>query len=165
MEELDVVFPKELELYFEICAFTSVNVPTTSTMLATNSTTTYANQQWATLAKQQDFWKVQSQNATTWAFFVPNSSSSSEVSSTSNQTEHLKCLLCGPIALGVGSRKGIITYKTMNGISTVSKHLDLLHRQLWNEWVDWEKDGFNAIKRPFEKRFGLTLLSHFKLFF
>jgi hypothetical protein len=31
----------------------------------------------------------------------------------------LRCLFCGPIALGVGSRKGIITYKTMNGISTL----------------------------------------------
>jgi hypothetical protein len=39
MEELDVVFPRKPKLYFEIYASTSVNVPTTSTMLATNSKT------------------------------------------------------------------------------------------------------------------------------
>jgi hypothetical protein len=44
MEELDVVFPKELELYFEICTFASVSAPITSTMPVANSTTTYANQ-------------------------------------------------------------------------------------------------------------------------
>jgi hypothetical protein len=48
-----------------------------------------ANQQWATLVKQQDFWKAQSWNATTWAFFEPNSLSPLEISSTSNQPEHL----------------------------------------------------------------------------
>jgi len=50
MEELEVVFRKELGLYFEICSSTSA--PLASTMLAVNSITTDVNQQWATLAKQ-----------------------------------------------------------------------------------------------------------------
>jgi hypothetical protein len=52
MEELDVVFPKELKLYFEICASALVITSTASTMLVANSTTMDANQQWAMLAKQ-----------------------------------------------------------------------------------------------------------------
>ncbi len=35
-----------------------------------DSTTTDANQQWATLVKQRDFWKAQSRNAIAWAFFA-----------------------------------------------------------------------------------------------
>jgi hypothetical protein len=97
-------------------AFASVSALTASTMLVANSTTTDVNQQWATLVKQHNFWKAHSQNATTWVFFAPISSSSLEVSSTSNQPEHLRCLFCGPIAPSVGFRKGIITYKTMNEI-------------------------------------------------
>jgi hypothetical protein len=52
MEELDVIFPKEPELYFEICTFALVNALTLSTMPTTNSITMDANQQWVTLAKQ-----------------------------------------------------------------------------------------------------------------
>jgi hypothetical protein len=52
MEELDVVFPRELELRFGICASELVNASTASTMSAANSTSTDANQQWAMLAKQ-----------------------------------------------------------------------------------------------------------------
>ncbi len=48
---------------------------------------------------------------------MPNSSSSLEVSSTSNQPKHLRCLFCGPIVPSVGPRKGIITYKTRMGFS------------------------------------------------
>jgi len=115
-----------------------------STMPVANSTTMDANEQWATLVKQPDFWKAQSWNATAWAFFAHNSLSSLEISSTSNQPKHLRYLFCGPIVPSVGFREGIITYKTMNGIFALEKHLDLLHQQLWNEWVDKEKDGFNA---------------------
>jgi hypothetical protein len=39
MEELDVVFPKELELYFEICASPSMSAPTVSTMSIANKST------------------------------------------------------------------------------------------------------------------------------
>jgi len=87
---------------------------------------------------------------------VPNSLSSSKVSSTSNQPKHLRCLFCGPITPSVGPRKGIITYKTTNGIFTFQNHLELLHRQLWNEWVDQEKDGLNAEKQLSKKRFNST---------
>jgi hypothetical protein len=52
MEELDVVFPIEPKLYFEICASESMRASTASTMSVANSTTTDANQQWAMLAKQ-----------------------------------------------------------------------------------------------------------------
>jgi hypothetical protein len=58
MEELDVVFPIELKLYFEICAFALVITSTASTMPVASSTTMDANQQWAMLEKQQDFWKA-----------------------------------------------------------------------------------------------------------
>jgi hypothetical protein len=40
-----------------------------STMPVANSTAMDANQQWATLVKQRDFWKAQSRNAIAWAFF------------------------------------------------------------------------------------------------
>jgi hypothetical protein len=70
--------------------------------------------------------------------------SSSKVNPTSNQLEHLRCLFYGPIALDVGLRKGIITYKTTNEIFVLQKHLELMHQQLWSEWVDKEKDGPNA---------------------
>jgi hypothetical protein len=68
----------------------------------------------------------------------------------------LRCLFYGPIAPSVGSRKGIITYKTTNGISILWKHLELLHQQLWSEWVHLEKDGLNAKKQPSKERFGST---------
>jgi len=40
-----------------------------STMPVANSTAMDANQQWATLVKQRDFWKAQTRNAIAWAFF------------------------------------------------------------------------------------------------
>jgi len=80
-----------------------------------------------------------------------------EISSTSNQPEQtFEMVFCGPIAPSVGSRKGIIIYKTMNRIFALRKHLELLHLQLWNEWVDQKKDGFKAEKQPSRKRFGPT---------
>jgi hypothetical protein len=47
-----------------------VSASIASTMPIANSTTTDANQQWATLVKQRDFWKAQSRNAIAWAFFA-----------------------------------------------------------------------------------------------
>jgi len=40
-------------------------------MLDTNSTTIDANQQWATLAKQQDFWKAQAKTPWLGPFLHP----------------------------------------------------------------------------------------------
>ncbi len=87
-----------------------------------------------------EFWKAKSHNASTWAFFTPNSSSSSEVSSNAPQSKQLKCVLCAPV-VGVGLKKGIIAYKTMNGISSLWKHLEFVHCKLWSEWTMWEKEG------------------------
>jgi hypothetical protein len=39
-----------------------------------------------------------------------------------------------------------------NGIFALWKHLELMHQQLWSEWVDKEKDGPNARKQPSKKR-------------
>jgi hypothetical protein len=53
-------------------------------------------------AKQQEFWKVKSHDATTWALFAPISTYFSKVSSNSNQLEQLKCVFCNPIVLVIG---------------------------------------------------------------
>jgi len=93
-----------------------------------------------------------SQNTMAWAFFAPNNSSSLDVNSTSNQPEHLRCFFCGPIVPSVRS-------KMTNGIFALWKHLELLHQQLWSEWVDWENVGFNVEKRISKKRFDPTPLN------
>ncbi len=43
-------------------------------------------------------------------------------------------VLCIPI-IGVGLKKGIITYKITNGISSLRKHLESIHCKLWGEWI------------------------------
>ncbi len=93
------------------------------------------------LAKQREFWKAKSCNVVAWAFFTSSSSSSSKVHSSTPQSKQLKCVICAPI---VRLEKGIITYKTMNGISSLSKHLESIHRKLWGEWIVWEKEGLEC---------------------
>jgi hypothetical protein len=127
MEELNVVFPKKPKLYFEICTSTLVSASIVSTMPVANSTTTNANQQWAMLENNKTFGRLEAGTPWLGFFLHPITYPLQRKNSTFNQPEHLKCLFCGPIAPNVGSRKGIITYKTMNGISVFQKHLELLH--------------------------------------
>lgn len=53
-----------------------------------------------------------------WAFYAPLNSSSNEVSSTSNLVEHLKCFFYYLVAPLVGQKRGVITYKYANEISS-----------------------------------------------
>jgi hypothetical protein len=76
--------------------------------------------------------------------FVTTTSSFLEVSSSDNETyqlEQLKRVFCYPIALIVGIKKGILNYKTTNGIYALQKHIETLHRHVWSEWQEQEKDG------------------------
>ncbi len=99
---------------------------------------------------KRSFGRFRNCNVAAWAFFTPNSSSSSKVSSSIPQSKQFKCVLCIPI-VGVGFKKSIITYKTLNGISSLQKHLEFVH-QLWGEWIMWEKEGSKCGQWPFKKR-------------
>jgi hypothetical protein len=60
-------------------------------------------------------------------------SSSSKVSSSSNHCEQLKCVLCYPLNLNVGLRRGIVTYRTTNEIFALWKCLETNHWEVWND--------------------------------
>lgn len=53
---------------------------------------------WLALAKQWDFWKLESHITTSWAFYVSNNVA--KVNSNSIQVKQLKCILCY-LAVGV----------------------------------------------------------------
>jgi hypothetical protein len=41
----------------------------------------------------------------------------------------------------VGCKKYIISYKTTNGIFAFQKHIESVHQQMWNEWMNKRKMG------------------------
>jgi hypothetical protein len=45
------------------------------------------------LAKQKEYWKTKSHNATSWAFYAPMESFSLDVSSSSNSISQ-RCVIC-----------------------------------------------------------------------
>jgi hypothetical protein len=47
---------------------------------------------WLALAKQWDFWKCESHNITSWAFYASNNVA--KVNSNSIQAKQLECILC-----------------------------------------------------------------------
>ncbi len=109
----DMVYPVEPKLDGDFCESAFISELVISIIIGANSSAIDWKQQWDVLAKQREFWKARSRNATIWAFFAPNSSSSSNGSSSTPQFEQLKCVFC--ILLGsVGFKKGIITYKLDN---------------------------------------------------
>jgi len=54
----------------------------------------------------------------------------SSSNSNSNQLEQLKCVVYYYNALVVGQKKGVINYKSTNGIFALCKHLETNHHQL-----------------------------------
>jgi hypothetical protein len=61
-----------------------------------------------------------------------------DVSSNSNSTsqaKHLKCVVCYPLTPNAGHKKGLISYRSANGIFTLQKHLEDNHQELWGEWI------------------------------
>ncbi len=41
----------------------------------------------------------------------------------------------------IGCKKDIISYKTTNGIFAFRKHIEGVHQQVWNEWMNKRKMG------------------------
>jgi hypothetical protein len=77
-----------------------------------------ASLSWPLLAKQHDFWKIKSWIAIVWAFYA---SIAPALVATPKPNpfglQHLRCVLCYPIAALLGARKGILSYKLANEIS------------------------------------------------
>jgi len=128
-----------------------------STTLVANSTTIGPTQHWDLLAKEHHFWKVKSQSTTAWAFFAPSNTLCWEVnSSASSQPRQLKCLFCIPRDSNAKLWKGIIIYKTTNGIFALWKHLESTHWMMWTRWIEQKKDGHEIEKWPSKKRSSLS---------
>jgi hypothetical protein len=125
-----VIYLNESELDVDNYGFASnfyVNASINSTK---NSTTRDVPQQWV-LTKLEEFRKTKSRTTTFQTFFAPMNTSSSKVSTSSNLFEQLKCVLYYYVVLVVKLKKGIISYKTRNGIFTLLKHLETTHWQMW----------------------------------
>ncbi len=98
---------------------------------------------WKTLHAQKVFWKRNSKNALCWAFYCVNDNK--EVNVTTLQIMH--SIFChNNLILNVNpkiqARKGLIIYNTINGITTLRKHVN--------------SDHFK-IKKKFEKKFNCPL--------
>jgi len=52
--------------------------------------------------------------------------------------------------------KGIIIYKTTNGIFAFWKHLESTHWMMWTRWIEQKKDGHEVEKWPSKKRSSFT---------
>jgi hypothetical protein len=66
---------------------------------------------------------------------------SSKVNCSCNLFEQLKCVFYYHVVLVVKLKKGIISYKTTNGIFTLDKHLETTHWQMWIEWIKRKNMG------------------------
>jgi hypothetical protein len=97
---------------------------------------------WPLLAKQHDFWKTKSWIAIAWAFYA---SIACGLVATPKPNpfvlQHLRCVLCYPIAALLGGRKGILSYKLPNEISLLWKHLETNHHKVWIEGGEYEKNA------------------------
>jgi hypothetical protein len=67
--------------------------------------------------------------------------SSSKVSRSYNLFEQLKCVIYYRVVLVVKLKKGIISYKTTNGIFTLRKYFETTHWQMWIEWIKQKNMG------------------------
>jgi hypothetical protein len=67
-----------------------------------------------------------------------------------------------PTTLVVGIKKGIVNYKTTNGIFALRKHIETLHWHVWSEWQEQEKDG--TTKATFKKEVQTHPTNYFFLF-
>ncbi len=91
--------------------------------------------------KNQDFWKHKRCITIAWALYAPCESSSLKVNSISTQSKQLKCVLCCPLALIIRVKRGIITYKIVNEMFALWKHLKTNHQLAWTR----KKMGVNKI--------------------
>jgi len=114
-----VIYPSESKLDIEYCGFALNFYVIASTTSIENSTTKDVPQQWALVTKLKEFWKIKSCTTTSQTFFAPMNTSSLKVSCSSNLFEQLKCVLYYHVVLVVKLKKGIISYKIINGIFTV----------------------------------------------
>jgi len=125
-----MIYLSESELDVDYYGFASNFYVSASTTSTKNSTTKDVPQQWV-LTKLKEFWKTKSCTTTFQTFFAPMNTSSSKVSCSSNLFEQLKCVFYYYVVLVVKLKKGIISYKTTNGIFTLRKHLETMHWQMW----------------------------------
>jgi hypothetical protein len=42
-------------------------------------------------------------------------------------------------------KRGVITYKTTNKISTFQKRFEINHQQAWKDWIEQKKNGVKEI--------------------
>jgi hypothetical protein len=110
------------------CDFTCIESVVTKTptkiTLRENSSTTNAIIQWDLLVKKYYFGKSKSLIAVTFTCDAPFSSSFSKINSSSIQSKQLKCVFSYPLAMNVGVKRGIITYKITNKISALQECLN-----------------------------------------
>jgi hypothetical protein len=129
-----VMFPIDLPLETKCCVSTSSFVIHASTStLVKNCTIANPSDQWALLAKQRDRWKANSCVTTMLTLYALMASFSPKVNSSSNSTSEellIKCVLYYMFVPFIGQKKGVITYKSTNGISSLQKHLKTNHQQL-----------------------------------
>jgi len=56
-------------------------------------------------------------------------------------------VLCYPLTPNEKSKKGLINYRTTNGIFALRKHLEGNHQELWSEWTKQHKMGLKEIQQ------------------
>jgi hypothetical protein len=81
-----MMFPIKSQLYIKYFGFAIIFGIHALIKYVKNSTITNLGDQWGMLTKQRVFWKTKSHIATTWAFYLPMTSSSLKSSSNSNST-------------------------------------------------------------------------------
>lgn len=114
-----MIFPIEGPLELDYCGFSSIAKIFATTTLGTQTfISTNPIDQWSLLGKHRDFWKGKNRIAMAWAFYALLNSPSNEVHSTSNLMEQLKCFFYYLVAPLVGQKRGVITYKIANDISS-----------------------------------------------
>jgi hypothetical protein len=114
---VEVIFPIEGPLELDYCGSSSVAKILATTTLGTQTfISTNPIDQWSLLGKHRG--KGKFCIAMAWAFYALLNSPSNEVHSTSNLMEQLKCFFYYLVAPLVGQKRGVITYKTANDIST-----------------------------------------------
>lgn len=129
-----VMFPIDLPLETKCYVFISSFVIHVSTStLIKNSIITNPSDQWVLLAKQRDHWKAKSCVIAILTLYALMASFSPTVNSSSNTTSKellIKFVLYYLFVSFIGQKKGVITYKSINGMSSLQKHLKTNHQQL-----------------------------------
>lgn len=129
-----VMFPIDLPLETKCCVFKSSFVIHASTStLVKFFTITNPSDQWGLLAKQKDHWKANICVITMLTLYALMASFSPKVNSSSNSSSKelvIKCVLYYMFVPFIGQKKGVITYKSTNDMSSPQKHLKTNHQQL-----------------------------------